>query len=252
MLMAGGHMASNSFEAFLADVLTHVPEDRRSAVEEALAGDARSELEKGYRRQSDYSREMDRLRQREQDLDATLSEANERVAGWQEWYNSASQEYDDMKRRVDLTAIEDDLPAHPQQGLTREELAQELAARDRMAIAFADVLTDIKMEHKERFHEKLDAQKLTEFALKRQLPIDAAYREFVAPKEEDLRKKELEKQLAAARDEGAREALTKHRLPVVSGPMETHPLDLAPSAKSNSNDRIAAAIAHWNSASPTP
>jgi len=245
-------MASkNSFEAFLADVLSYVPEERRGVVEEALAGDARSELEKGYRRQSDYSREMDRIRQREAELDATLTEANERVAGWQDWYQTASQEYEDMKRQVALKS-DDDLPSHPATGISKEELATELAARDRMAIAFADVLTDIKIEHKERFHEKLDTQKLTDYALKRGIPIDVAYREFVAPKEEEIRKKDLEKQLADARAEGAREALTHHRLPVVSGPLEQHPLDLAPSTKTNSNDRVAAAIARWNSASQTP
>lgn len=246
---------SNSFEAFLADVLSHVPDERRAVVEEALAGDARTELERGYRRQSEFSREMDRIRQREQELDATLTEANERVSGWQQWYDQASQEYDDMKRRVALTSVEDEdggIPPQPQHGLTKEELAQELAARDRMAIAFADVLTDIKIEHKERFHEKLDTQKLTDYALKRGLPIDAAYKEFVAPREEEIRKKETEEMVARAREEGAREALTKHRLPVVSGPMESHPLDLAPSAKTTSNDRIAAAIARWNNASPTP
>lgn len=248
-------MASKgSFEAFLADVLSHVPEDRRTTVEEALAAsDARTELERGYRRQSDYSREMDRIRQREQELDATLTEANERIAGWQDWYNTASQEYDDMKRRVAMNTVEDDQPtAPPTQGLTKEDLAQELAARDRMAIAFADVLTDIKIEHKERFHEKLDTQKVTEYALKRGLPIDAAYREFIAPREKEIQKKETEEMLARAREEGAREALTKHRLPVLSGPLETHPLDLAPSAKTSSNDRIAAAIARWNSTSPSP
>jgi hypothetical protein len=242
----------NSFEAFLADVLSHVPEDRRGAVEEALAGDALSELEKGYRRQSDYSREMDRIRQREQELDATLTEANERVAGWQDWYNTASQEYEDMKRQVAMTTAEDELPPQPKAGITKEDLAAELAARDRMAIAFADVLTDIKIEHKERFHEKLDTQKLTDFALKRGLPIDAAYREFIAPKEEELRSAELEKRIAAAREEGAREYATKHRLPVVSGPIEQHPLDLVQSTKTNPSERVAAAISSWNSAQHTP
>lgn len=246
-------MASkNSFEAFLADVLSHVPQDRRAAVEEALAGDAAAELEKGYRRQSDYSREMDRIRQREQELDATLSEANERVAGWQDWYNTASQEYEDMKRQVAMSTPDDDLTAHPSTGLSKEELQAELAARDRMAIAYADVLTDIKIEHKERFHEKLDTNKVTEYALKRGLPLDAAYREFIAPREKEIMKKEQEEMLAKAREEGAREALTKHRLPIVSGPLESHTLDLAPSAKTNSGDRVAAAVARWNSASQTP
>lgn len=240
-----------SYEAFLADVLANVPSDRRAAVEEALSLESvKAQVEAGVKRQSDYSREMDSLRARREEVESTLQEGTERITEWQNWYDTASKEYESMKGMVDMRTNEEPV-ASVQQGLTKDELQAELAARDRMAIAYADLLTDIKMDHRDKFHERLDTSKLVEYALKRGVPLDVAYRESVAPREDELRKADLEQQLKKAREEGAREFAANHRLPIVSGPQEQHPIDLAPTAKTNSTDRVAAAVGAWNTAVTT-
>ena len=131
--------------------------------------------------------------------------------------------------------------------MTKEQLDQELRKRDELAIRFADVLTDLKMEHKDRFKERLDTQSLTQYAMQRGLPIDAAYRELVAPQVEKQREAELEDRIKRAREEGEREALSRHNLPMVADPTRpVHVLDARDTAKTDARSRVTAAVADWN------
>jgi hypothetical protein len=240
----------DGYEAFLADVLATVPEDRRSMIEETFKNDAiRSELEKGYLRQSDFSRAHDNLRAERENFQHTVEEANTRINGWQEWYTNASGEYETMRAENQRLVALDGTDQRPVvQGMSQEDVTALLEARDRQAIAFADILTDLKLDHNKQFNEKLNTNELVTYATRRGVPLDVAYREYVAPRMDKIRSEELDAKLAKAREEGAREALSKHRLPVVNGPLEQHVLDRASSVKTDSNDRVNAAVERWNNA----
>lgn len=254
MLAKDSMSKKDSFEAFLADVMAHVPEQSRAAVEETFKLDAvRQEIERSTLRQSDYSRNMDQLKADREALDSAIADATNTHQEWQGWYSTATAEYDAMRQRIaELEAEGVDTVAHNVPGITEADLNARLADRDKMAIAFADVLTDLKMEHRDRFHEKLDTNKLIEHSMKRGMTIDVAYKDLMAPKLDELNKADLEKQLQKAREEGAREAISKHRLPMTSGPIEQHPLDLAPKVQGNSTDRVASAVTGWMNAQHTP
>jgi hypothetical protein len=244
----------DSFEAFLADVLAAVPETSRATVEETFKLDAvRQEMERATLRQSDYSRNMDQLKADREALDQAIADTTTTHEQWSGWYTTASGEYDAMRQRIaELEAEGVDTVTTTTPGITEADLNARLADRDKMAIAFADALTDIKLEHREKFHEKLNAAALIDHAVKRGMTIDIAYRDLMAPRLDELNKADLDKQLQKAREDGAREALTKHRLPMTSGPIEGHPLDLAPKVQTNSSDRVSTAVNSWMNAQHTP
>jgi aconitase A len=147
----------DGYEAFLADVLATVPEDRRSMIEETFKNDAiRSELEKGYLRQSDFSRAHDNLRAERENFQHTVEEANTRINGWQEWYTNASGEYETMRAENQRLVALDGTDQRPVvQGMSQEDVTALLEARDRQAIAFADILTDLKLDHNKQFNENM-------------------------------------------------------------------------------------------------
>jgi hypothetical protein len=245
----------DSFEAFLAEVLADIPEDRRGAIEETFKMDAvRSRVERGVQRQQDYSRNLDKLREEREELERMRTDTVAEHQTWQGWYDTASSEYEAMRQRIQELESEDEgMRAAPAvSGITQDEFARQLAERDKLAISFSDVLVDLKMEHRDKFHEKLDTNKLIDHAMKRGMSIDIAYRDLMAPRLEELDKAKLDKQLLQAREEGAREALTKHRLPTTSGPVDAHVLDLAPKVQGNQGDRVSAAVAGWMNAQHTP
>lgn len=230
----------DSFKAFLADIIAKVPEDKRAMVEETLTAESVvGDLQGAFLRQSDYSRNMDRLRDERREFEAMVAEANANIEGWQEYIDTKQQEIESMRSEQNPSGEE---------GWTREALLRELAQRDNMAIRLADVMTDIKAEHRERFGERLDTSAVMQLAAQKNLSFEHAYREFVGPREEERRKKEQEELIAKAREEGAREYATKNRLPIVPSHAEPHSLDLAAAVKANSNDRVAAAVAAFNKA----
>lgn len=233
---------NDSYEAFLADIVSRIPEDRRGTVEEIFGlDDVRTELQRGYSRQSDYSRNMDALRREREEFEAVVAEANANIEGWQQWYEEKQQEIESMGNRH---GVEDQVPL----GVSREDFEAELARRDQLAIAYADMLTDIKLEHRTKFNERLDTGAVVKLAMEQRVPLNVAYEQYIRPREDERRKKDMEDQLAKAREEGAREYATKHRLPIASGPVEPHPLDMAPKVATGSRDRVAAAVAAFNNA----
>lgn len=235
-----------AYDEFLADVIGAIPEDQREAIEGVLTSDA--VVGKAANRviqQAEFSRQMDALRAKE-------TEIAEKIKGYEDWYADASGQYATLKEERDAYAEAygaldpNERPKTPASaGIDEKKLAEELARRDQLAIQFADVLTDLKWDHRQNFNEALNTRELIKFCTEKGLPIEVGYQSFIADRVEAKRKTEFEEKLKAAREEGAREALTRHNLPITPAPSEAHVLDRA-DIKTDPSERVRAAVESFN------
>jgi len=254
-------------EQFLADVLKNVPEDKKQVVEEALGMEAVSkELESGYSRQSDYSRKMDELRsardQAQQEIVHQQGAVDAERSRYVDWYEGANKDYTAAMEKLnaykdeygDLEAGEGKEPtvaSLPSNALTREEhsqiLAEQFDRHDRQAIQFADILTDLKLEHNQRFTEKLDTAKLFDHVQKSGLPIQAAYQDLISDRVQKAQDEKIQEQIKQAREEGMMEGRSQAQLPVRPDSSSPRPLD-GLDKESTSEDRVNAAASAWRQA----
>jgi len=217
----------SAYDAFLSGVLAQIPAEKRAEFEatlrESSVADAVTPL---IMTRSDYSRSKDQL------------EAQQRE--WTEWYQNTSvqaaaivaekQELENKLRQFQatygpLTGAER-AAAH---GMDPQELEKALLAKvqaeivqhDMASFKVMDLLSDLKLEHRDSFKERLDTDALVKFATEQGLPLKAAYDQFIAPRIAEREAKSHEEALAKARAEGAAEALSKHRLP--AAPANTGP-----------------------------
>jgi hypothetical protein len=79
------------------------------------------------------------------------------------------------------------------------------------------------VDYLHRFGEVLDTDEVEKISVKQGLPPDLAYERYIAPKVEAKRQSEYEEKLKAAREEGARDAISKYHLPVDTTPRESSP-----------------------------
>ena len=210
--------ATEQVNKFLADVLATVPEAQRAAVKEALELDGvKTVVKDRVLARSDYSALMD-------EAAAELAEGRQKITEWTNWYGTASTEF--ANTTAALTEYEKrfgklDGTGNPQvkPGMTKEEMEASLDAmlqpRDAAAIDVADLLTDLKLEYRDQFKEKLDSKALIKFAMDKRLPLDVAYSQFVAPKVAEKQKAEFDAAIKAAKEDGAREYATSHKLPIM-------------------------------------
>jgi hypothetical protein len=253
-----------SFDTFLADVLAAIPEEQRGTVEEALKAEAvTSVVRPRVLAQADYSRNMDALKTERAAFEQEVQEAQRKINGWNEWYQSTSEQTTQMKDQLakyqeaygDLDEGSGGVrtPSGNQNGVTgmTEEQVKEMVETARQAgnaeaIAFADALTDIKLDHRANYKEKLDTVALIEFAHKNGLPITHAYEQFVSDKREAKQKEELDERIKQERESAVAEYASKHNLPVIPSANEVmHTLDTETKVSRNPNDRVSNAVASF-------
>lgn len=247
-----------AYNEFLADIKAIVGDDKWSAVEEALIKNdkASAKLRDGVLARAEFSSQMDALKAEREAFAAEVAEARSRIGGWQKWYGDVVTEIkareDKLKAYMEAYG-ELDSPERTrgaqQAGYSKEEfekrLSEELQQRDLANLKFADDLTEIKLDYRERFKGKLDTGAVYKIAGENGLPLDAAYNLYIADKVEEQRQASFDEAVKKARQEGAAEALAKHNLPVVpSNPAHVHTLD-AKDIPASSKDRIAAAVANF-------
>lgn len=241
-------VTKDNYTTFLQAVLAKVPEDKRAVVEQAFQDDTVAPLLRdAVLARSDYSRQTNQFAQE-------VAEARANIAQWQDWYQgeveTAAQRQERLDRYQELYGdLEDttNVNRQPQAkaGIDEKQFQQELAKRDQMAIQFADVLTDLKLDHRDKFGEKLDTSQLMSYAQQHGLNIREAYRQIVEPKEQELADKALDDVIAKAKEEARQEVLTQHRLPVTPPRREPHFLDNT-NRVANPRERVSNAVAAFN------
>lgn len=239
------------YQAFLADLKTIAPE-----VEEVIAKNekATAKLKESVLARSDYNAQSDALRKEREDMQTFLQTERQKIEGWTKWYADTSGEYaatvDELKKYRDEFGDLTDAGQRREaarHGMSKEEfeskLSEEITKRDTAAIKFVDDLTDLKIEHRQRFGERLNTEEVFKIAGEKQLPLDVAYDVYIADRVEDLRKKDFDDAVKKAREEGAAEALAKHNLPVMSSDSSImHVLDQSKEIPRDSNSRVSAAV----------
>ena len=249
-----------AFDEFLADVLATIPEgDARKQAEELLANEAvTSKLREGVLARAEFSRSMDALKTREQELARLQGEATTNAKAWSDWYAKASSEVATVNDRLKQY---EQLYGELEPGVRREmragekymteaefqqKLAEAIGQRDSAAIAVADELTDLKIDHFNTFKEKLDTQSLIGLATKNGVRLKQAYDEMVSDRRREMADKAVEERVARERDEAVREYASKHQLPFTPGPAEPSGLDTlfngAEKAPRDQRGRVTAAL----------
>jgi hypothetical protein len=252
-----------SYDTFLAEILAAAPADQREALKATLSTDeVRKVGEPRVLAQDDYSRKMDEgrleLKTLRESLDAEVAEARTKINGWSEWYKTASTEFATTKGKLDRYETEfgalegEGKPA--KKFLTKEDIEADLAAtlsqRDAFAIDTAVQLADLGDDYREKFNVRLNRKELIDFAAKNQLRLDVAYDRYIAPKWAEKQKTDFDKQIADAREEGARGERTKHNLPIQAGPTEhytpSYQKDAGNLVSRNAPERVSAAVDDFN------
>lgn len=200
--------------------------DAQAAVLKALENETfANELAEGVMRKDEFSRNMDSVNARAQELD--------------EWYNkTALPAYQtnlsgiETLRKYEQTygPLEVAGPANSgNNGATMDadkilqQVDERLKARDVAVVALQKDIADMTFDYYQKFGEKLDLDEVENLSRKTGLPARQAYKEYISPKLEARQKTEFEEKLKQAREEGYRDAVSKHHLPVDSTPREQHP-----------------------------
>lgn len=242
--------ADAALDKFLADCLAAVPEDKRAVAEELFKADGvKTKLREGVLAREDYSRQSDELKASREALEAETAKAQDLIKKNTDWYHTANAEYTGVKAKLDRYAAEfGDLEGEgkPAKKFLSEDdfnkrLDEALSPRDAAAIDVADILTDLKIEHRDKFKEKLDTKALIKFATENRMPLTAAYTAFVADKVEAVRKTEFDDAIKKAREEGAAEARASQGLPIIARSSEPFSFAAPADIPRSQADRVKAA-----------
>lgn len=219
-------------QAFLAEVLAQVPEDRRSAVQEALTASeqALATLGAGVLRQSDYSRRMDEATAAQRQADATRAQADAFRAELDQWYTTNKPKLDEYDR---LRAGGGGNPTPPTDPtppagtyLTREQFEDDLRQRE-AAVAGAIVNVPVlALKHFQTFNEVLDVHGLMKDPDIRTVGLDGVYQKVYGPKLAEKAKAAEDARIEAEVQRRYQERLAANpRMPYPTTPREPSPLD---------------------------
>jgi hypothetical protein len=221
------------------------------------------QLREGVLRQSDYSRKMDELRAKSEELKKDLEETET----WRKWasenyvYDAYGEGQGATKRELEkdrlfreaqerAAALEQQVNAGGEMNLTEIERAlaekgfmtksqfeeqaklyqDAQAAQTRALEHIALNLPSLAFKHGKEFGEELSGTELLEFTNKKNFrDLDTAYNEFVRGKREERAAKEHEEAMKQAYERGKEEALKErgmspNSMPVDSGESEVGPL----------------------------
>ena len=209
-------------------------DDEKTNFMKVVANDKAAKfLEDSTMLRSDYSRQSDALtaeKKKTQDYYASLTswqaDEQQKINNFWDQYqqrpNGNATSYvnngnADYVTKKDVEALNKTF----QDELQRRENVQIQLLKDGMKLASS---------HVHEFHEPLDVDALEKIAIDKKLTLRAAYEDMVGSRRTEAQTKSFEARLAQAREEGAREFASKHRIPTDSQPREYHAiLDRDPS-----------------------
>lgn len=171
---------------------------------------------------------------------------------YQSWYQNANAQYE--QAMAELTAYRngggsaagEPPPVDLSKYLTKEDLLKQLQERDSRYAGTLKDIAKITSRHASKYGEELDVDTLEKIAVENNLPLQAAYDRYIAPREEDRRNRDFEAKLKAAKEEGARDALSRHKLPVDPVPSEQSLLYHRPAESDIPKDVDADLLSTWH------
>jgi hypothetical protein len=215
----------------LIDAAGAMTDVERQAVEKLFSADAvakRVAQEQTERMmQSDYNRNMDKLTADKQE--------------WQDFYQKTvtwkAQEADRIAR---LEALAAQANGHDPNGnqngvnqtvLTTEALTaldkkydERMKSQEQNFLSLLEGVGDITSDYVVRFKEKPDLGAIKKIAIDKGMSLTQAYNEYIAPRLQTMQQADFEAKIKAAREEGAKDALSKQGLPGITAARDFHPL----------------------------
>lgn len=176
-------------------------------------------------RQEDYSRSMDALRTKEQN--------------WQKWYADTLQYREQVKEEARQAALAElqggngnggngnGAPAFDAEAYKKmllEETDKRFKTQESQFIGLMKTGLSLVGKHMAEFHEPLDVDALAKVAVEKGQTLDAAYNELVSPRRTAAQQAQFDAKLKEAREQGARDFASTHKIPIDTAPREHHPL----------------------------
>jgi hypothetical protein len=246
-----------------------IPEDKAGAISDALGDESvQKAFRDGFRAMPDYSSDMDNVR------DKTRAETSEAVkAYYDKWYQTEAmpvltrkeKEAADYKASLDqYRQLYGDIdPSGNGNGnrqivtpsgdvLTKAEFTDYMRQREQAEINVLKAGLNAASHHMHIFGKPLDVDAVLKTANEKGMTFEQAYQSYIAPELEKKTQGDFETKLKAAREEGARDALSRHKIPVDAGPREMHPFfdrEKEPDKIANTDrDKMNAFLEGWHEA----
>jgi len=213
--------------------------EQQEAVLKAMDNDRfRTDVSNGYKRQEDYSREMDGLRGEKERLKTWYEK--EELPKYQRYQQSLERleayqtKYGELDDPQGLNNGDRDRgnggggngngnTGYMSKEAVSKYVEEQLRARDGAYVGLTKTAVRIGHDYVRRFNEPLDVDAVEKIALERGLPLDQAYDVYVAPKEREAMEKRHKDEIEKAKQEAVRDYQSRHQLPVDTKPREAHP-----------------------------
>lgn len=174
-------------------------------------------IQDGVTRQSEFSRAMD-------DLRSQATQLAENRTKWQTWHDNNVSYVKDLETKAGVDPSRRAAPVTSQETFSKAELDKKLEDERNKTTAIGVNITKAAVrvmdDYRSRFGKPLDLDALEKLALEKNLTIDLAYKELIAPEvkvqEEAARKKEIEDGIKA----GVTAEMSKRNLPIDTAPNE--------------------------------
>lgn len=186
-------------------------------------------------------------------MQGRVTAAEKKVKTYDEdWYPKANAEYTAMQTennrlRTLVNGNPDDPPGFDSSKyLTKADLEAMNKERDARYAQVIKQAARLASRHVSKFGEELDVDAVEKLAIEKNLPLDMAYKEFIAPRELEAQTAKFTKEKEEAVREGIRNYASQHKLPVDPVPHETAPVyRQRPETKVDIDSEL---INAWNSA----
>jgi len=236
--------AKQYFEELCAEA-GYSPEETAALVKVATNDKVAPKIEGLLKTADDYNAQVGRVRA-----------AEDKVQKYDQWYGTATAEYQQAfqqleaeKKRLGVMDNTNGNGAHQidtTQFITKADLEARLQDQGGRFASVIKDLTKVAGRHMHEFKEELDVDALEKMATENNLPIGIAYERMVKPRVEAREKEKLENAIKNAREEGARDALSRHKLPVDAVPQDTAPMYRTVDPKDVPKDMDADLLEAWH------
>lgn len=240
-----------SVDNYLQELLrdTSIPEDKVKALKETLADPkVESRLKDTVLMRSDYSRNMDKIREEETALQTKLKETEDFYQAQIMADHNNREAFENL--RTENERLKSGSYSFNSDGqvnesyITKKQHQDELTKLQAQSLELMGKTNFLTMRHFKDFGEPLNMEEVFKHAMSKHLPLDSAYDSYTAELRSKRADEKHQEEIRQAREEGARDALSKHNLPIVdSRPHSIHAIrDMSSeSVGHTSAERVAAA-----------
>lgn len=215
-------MTAKEYLTQLAQAAELTQEERDAILKVADKEKFAKGLEEGVMMRSDYSRNLDALRADKQKAEAEWTKATA-------YYQSLL----DYKAQTDALLAGQPQPQPVVQPgiqpngeyISKKDFEKMQQQMEGSYINLLKAGLSLVDRHRMEFPtEPLDLNALEKTAVEKKVSLQQAYDEWAGPKRAEKSKLDLEARIKAAREEGAKEFATTHKIPMVDAQREFHPI----------------------------